>query len=267
MFTKASIVALFASVAAAQLHAAVGEPSGNPITRPLNEVVPACKAFTITWQPTTTNTVSLLLLRGPSTNVVPIQTLAEGINNSGSFTWTPASTLEADVTHYGLQLIDDVNGQYQYSTQFGISKDDCSVVVSSSSVAPASSSAPAASSTPAGYPVASSTPAGYPVKSSSAAGYPVASSSVVKHSSAAPYPTTVKTVSSAYVASTGAPSYNGTIVQPTGSLTVPSSLRPSATGAGNGTSSATLPESTGAAGSLKAGLSLVGAAALAALMF
>ncbi|KAJ4401611.1 hypothetical protein N0V91_007782 [Didymella pomorum] len=261
MFTKASVVAFFASIAAAQLHAPVGEPAGNPITRPLNEVVPACKAFTITWQPTTTNTVSLLLLRGPSTNVVPIQTLAEGINNSGSFAWTPASSLEADSSRYGLQLIDDVTGQYQYSTQFGISKEDCAVVVSSSSVAPV------ASSTPAGYPVASSSPAGYPVKSSSA-GYPVASSSVVKSTPVAPYPTTVKTVgtSSGYVASTGAPVYNSTIIKPTGSMTVPSSLRPSATGAANGTSSATLPESTGAAGSIKAGLSLVGAAALAALM-
>lgn len=263
MFTKASVVAFFASIAAAQLHAPVGEPAGNPITRPLNEIVPACKAFTITWQPTTTNTVSLLLLKGPSTNVVPIQTLAEGINNSGSFVWTPASTLEATTTPtgYGLQLIDDVNGQYQYSTQFGISKEDCVIVVSSSSVAPVSSSAPATSS------AASSTPAGYPVQSSSA-GYPVASSSVVKSTPVAPYPTTVKTVatSSAHVASTGAPGYNSTIVQPTGSLTIPSSLRPSATGAGNGTSSATLPESTGAAGSIKAGLSLVGAAALAALM-
>lgn len=129
MFTKTSVVAFFASITAAQLHAPVGEPAGNPITRPLIEVVPACKAFTITWQPTTTNTVSLLLLRGPSINVVPIQTLAEGINNSGSFVWTPAATLEADSSRYGLQLIDDVTGQYQYSTQFGISKDECSVVV------------------------------------------------------------------------------------------------------------------------------------------
>lgn len=256
MFTKASVVAFFASIAAAQLHAPVGEPAGNPITRPLNEVVPACKAFTITWQPTTSNTVSLLLLRGPSTNVVPIQTLAEGIQNSGSFSWTPASTLEADSSRYGLQLIDDVTGQYQYSTQFGVSKDDCAVVASSSSVA-SSSAAP------------SSTPAGYGTESSTPAGYPVASSSVVKTSSVAPYPTTVKTVatsSAAHVASTGAPGYNSTIIKPTGSMTVPTSLRPSATGAGNGTSSATLPESTGAAASIKAGLSLVGAAAFAALM-
>ncbi|KAF2996223.1 hypothetical protein E8E13_002661 [Curvularia kusanoi] len=256
MFTKATLIAALTSIAAAQVHKPVGEPLGNPITRPLNEVVPACKPFTITWQPTTTGAVSLLLLRGPSTNVVPIQTLAEGLPNSGSYQWTPASTLEADVTHYGLQLIDDATGQYQYSTQFGISKDGCVV---------SSSTAPVASSTPAGYPVASSSAAGYPVKSSSVAGYAV-SSVVVKPSSSAvaPYPTTVKT--SAYTASTGAPAANSSVViQPTGSMTVPSSLRPSATGAANGTSPS-LPESTGAAGSLKAGLSLVGAAAFAALM-
>jgi len=266
MFTKASIIAVFTSIAAAQLHAPVGEPAGNPITRPLIEVVPACKPFTITWQPTTSNTVSLLLLRGPSTNVIPIQTLAEGITNSGSFQWTPATTLEADVTHYGLQLIDDVTGQYQYSTQFGISKADCAVVASTSST---STPAPVASSTPAGYGAASSSAAAYPVESSSAAGYPVHSSSAVVKSSTsevAPYPTTVKTVgtSSAHVASTGAPG-SSYVVLPTGSMTVPSSLRPSATGAANGTSPS-LPESTGAAGSIKAGLSLVGAAAFAALM-
>ena len=38
MFTKASIIAVFTSIAAAQLHAPVGEPAGNPITRPLIEV-------------------------------------------------------------------------------------------------------------------------------------------------------------------------------------------------------------------------------------
>ena len=260
MFSKASIVALLASVAAAQ-HAPVGQPAGNPITRPLNEVVPACKAFTITWEPTTPNSVSLILLRGPSTNVVPLGApLAVGIPNSGSFTWTPSSALEADTTHYGLQLIDDVNGQYQYSTQFGISKADCAVsssaVVSSTPAATsaASSSAAAAASSAPGYgeyPVASSA-----VKSSSSV---VKSSSVHVAPTVAPYPTTV--VTSTHVASTGAPHNSSMIIQPTGSMTVPSSLRPT------GTNTATLPESTGAASGLKAGLSLVGAAALAVFIF
>jgi hypothetical protein len=38
MYTKASIVTFFAGLAAAQIHAPVGEPSGNPILTPLNEV-------------------------------------------------------------------------------------------------------------------------------------------------------------------------------------------------------------------------------------
>lgn len=37
MFSKTSIAALFAGLAAAQ-HAPVGEPSGNPITAPLSVV-------------------------------------------------------------------------------------------------------------------------------------------------------------------------------------------------------------------------------------
>lgn len=252
MFTKASFVTIFASMAAAQLHAPVGEPSGNAITRPLNEVVPACKPFTITWQPSTPNTVSVLLLKGPATNVVKFgPSLAEGIANSGSLAWTPAATLEATAgpNGYGIQIIDDVTGQYQYSTQFGISTDGCVAASSSAMVAPSSSSAMAA------YPVASAA-------SSMAPGYPVAHSSMVQVPSAskpaahsaspiAPYPTHP----------VGVPA-NGTVA-PTGSLTVPSSLRPTASG--NATTP-TLPESTGAASALQAGLSFAGAAVAFALL-
>jgi len=248
MFGKATIVALLASFAAAQ-HAPVGQPTGNPITRPLNEVVPACKPFTITWTPTTPNTVSLILLRGPSTNVVPLSTIVVGIANSGSFVWTPSASLEADTTHYGLQLIDDITGAYQYSTQFGISKDLCGAV--------SSSMAPVSTPNGGGYPV--STPVPSSKASSSMKGYPV--SSTVKVNS-----TTIVTKPSSYpVLSTGAPAGNSSIVMPTKSLTVPSSLMYSATGSPTATKS-NLPESTGAASSLKAGMGLVGAVAAFAFM-
>ncbi|KAF2124548.1 hypothetical protein P153DRAFT_401152 [Dothidotthia symphoricarpi CBS 119687] len=250
MFSKASIVAIFASFAAAQ-HVAVGDPTGNPITRPLNEVVPACQAFTITWTPTTTNTISLILLRGPSTNVVPLGApLAVGIPNSGSFTWTPASTLEADVSHYGLQLIDDVNGQYQYSTQFGISKDACSVssssVVASSSAAvyPSSAVVVASSSADTGY--------GYGAASSSAAAAystPAAVTKSAVSSLSPPYPTVVP--------GTGAGYNSSMVIVPSG--TAPASTKPSATSSTNGTA-----VFTGAADAKHAGLTFVGAfAALA----
>ncbi|KAH8723801.1 Ser-Thr-rich glycosyl-phosphatidyl-inositol-anchored membrane family-domain-containing protein [Phaeosphaeriaceae sp. PMI808] len=250
MLGQTTIIALLASLAAAQ-HAAVGNPSGNPITRPLNEVVPACKAFTITWQPTTPNTVSLVLLRGPSTNVVPLKNIVVGIANSGSFVWTPDNGLEADVTRYGIQLIDDITGQYQYSTQFGISKGpECQGTASSSAVSSGASSA-APSSTP-------SNSGGYPVPSSSAGGYPVSS---VKANS-----TTVITKTSMAVLSTGAPAGNSTVIQPTKPLSVPSSLIASATGGSASATHSTTPQSTGAASSLQAGLSLVGAAAAFAFM-
>lgn len=238
MYSNAAIV-FFAGLAAAQLHAPVGEPKGNPITRPLNEVVPKCEPFTITWTPTTANTVSLLLLKGPSSNVVKFgPALAEGIVNGGSLTWTPAADLPVTEgnTGYGLQIIDDVTGQYQWSTQFGISAGKCG------DVKPSPSSTPVASpSTPAGYPASSapaaSVPAGYPAASATpvapASGYPTQ----------APYPTTVVSVP-------GVPS-NAT-------------AKPSGYPVSNTTSPSLPEQTTNAASGLSAGMGLVGAAAAVA---
>ncbi|KAK2875963.1 hypothetical protein FQN49_001484 [Arthroderma sp. PD_2] len=119
------IVAAFAAVVSAVTPPDITKPaSGNTIFTPgLNEQVPAGKPFSITWKPTTHGKVSILLLRGPSTNVKPIATIADSIENTGSFTWTPSNTLENDVTHYGIQIIVEGTGQYQYSTQFGVKND------------------------------------------------------------------------------------------------------------------------------------------------
>ncbi|KAF2711907.1 hypothetical protein K504DRAFT_489684 [Pleomassaria siparia CBS 279.74] len=282
MIAQLSTVAFFAGLAAA-VHAPVGDPLGNPITAPLIEIVPACKEFTIQWTPTTPNTVSLLLLRGPSSNVVPIGApLAEGIANSGSFKWTPSSDLEADTTHYGLQLIDDVTGQYQYSTQFGISKDACNIVSVSSTVAVVKSTVAAVptaetSATAAGYGYGYATPAAETSSSSSSSstkevGYPTVPSSVpssvpavssVPAPSAAPNTTFVPapypTAPVAIVSSAIYPLLNSTVVLATNS--VPSSIR-TATAAGPPSSTSEVPlESTGGASSIRAGLGLAGAVA------
>jgi hypothetical protein len=219
--------------------------------------VPACEPFTITWQPTTPNTVSVLLLKGPATNVVKFgPSLAEGIANSGSLVWTPTAdlpTTNGAPLGYGIQIIDDVTGQYQYSTQFGISAGNCAAVVSSSSsLAPVASSSSAAGGY--GYSAA-------PASSSIATSTPTPSSTNV-YQSIAPYPTTVMTQSSAVVVSTGVPAGNNTI-EPTGSMTVPASLYPGATNA----TTSRLPEATTNAGSaVQAGLSFAGAFAAFALM-
>ncbi|KAL8972345.1 MAG: hypothetical protein Q9197_002813 [Variospora fuerteventurae] len=108
----------FASVVAGQgcSRLPVGEPAGNPISRPLVEIIVAGTPFTIEWRSTTTGTVNIELLRGPPTNVVPIDCLVENLSNTGRFVWTPSPSLEADVSRYGLRIVDTATGQYQYST-------------------------------------------------------------------------------------------------------------------------------------------------------
>ncbi|KAL9117319.1 MAG: hypothetical protein Q9187_006144 [Circinaria calcarea] len=104
------------------------EPSGNSIYEPaLNEIVPAGEPYTITWDPTTTGTVTLVLLRGPSTNILPLSLIADKIPNTGTYSWTPSTGLVPDTTGYGIQLIVDATGAYQYTSQFGISNSQYSI--------------------------------------------------------------------------------------------------------------------------------------------
>lgn len=240
MFSQATIVALLATVALAQKPT---EPSGNPIRAPLSEIVPACKPYTIRWDPTSAGPITIQLLRGPPTNVVPIDTLVSGVANSGSFVWTPSAALEADVSRYGLQITDDVTKNFQYSNQFGISKGpECNGYVASS----VSSSAYNGGGYPASTPVSSkivSTPAPSSKANS----------------------TTIVTKTSSAIISSGYPSVNSTIVLPSKSLSVPSSLLGSATGSSTPTRSAPA-QSTGGASTLSAGFSLFGAVAAMAYM-
>ncbi|OCL00586.1 uncharacterized protein K441DRAFT_651565 [Cenococcum geophilum 1.58] len=244
-----SLLALFTAGLAAltsAYHAPVGDPSGNPINKPsLNELVPAGKPYTITWTPTTTGPVTILLLRGPSTNVVPIGApIASGIDNTGTFEWTPPTTLEADTSHYGIQLIVDATGQFQYSTQFGIENPGYAAVSGASSLI-ASVTAEAVNST-----APSSTPA-----ASASASANITAVSLTHYS----------TATSHHVASTGAPG-NSSVVLPTKSMSIPSSLLTSATGAVTSASASASAASatstpTGAASHVRAGLGLVGAVA------
>jgi hypothetical protein len=100
----------------------------------------------VTWQPTTDGTVSLVLLKGPSNNIIPLYAVAEKIANTGTYSWTPATDLEpTGDTGYGFQLINDADGTFQWSTQFGISNDGFSGSASGSASASASASATATS--------------------------------------------------------------------------------------------------------------------------
>ncbi|KAL2799334.1 Ser-Thr-rich glycosyl-phosphatidyl-inositol-anchored membrane family-domain-containing protein [Aspergillus insuetus] len=125
-FSTAGVLSAIMAVATAWTTPDYSQaPTGNAIIKPgLNELVTAGEAYTITWTPTTEGSISLVLLRGPSTNVVPLYAIAENIGNSGEYVWTPSTELEDDVTHYGILLVVETGpnkGAYQYSTQFGVS--------------------------------------------------------------------------------------------------------------------------------------------------
>ncbi|KAI9876942.1 MAG: hypothetical protein M1830_005228 [Pleopsidium flavum] len=279
-------------------------PSGNSIVRPgLGEIVSVGTPYTVSWNPTTQGTVTLVLLRGPSTNVIPLYPIAEKVANTGSYVWTPSTSLEADITHYGIQLIVDATGQYQYTTQFGISNPSStgssSSAPSSSAVAPSTTSMIAVSQIADGQIQAPASAVGvasaaYPINSANATS-PISttspivaiSSTVATSSSIVAISSTVMTSSSIvtsvyvpvssvnapYVASTGLPVSNSSIVQPTGSMSVPATLQTmtaiaSATQATTPSSATTPARATGAAGrvAMSAGGLFAGAGAVLALL-
>ncbi|KAL8652354.1 MAG: hypothetical protein Q9210_002729 [Variospora velana] len=181
---------------------------------------------------TTTGTVSIELLRGPPTNVVPIKCLIENLSNTGSFAWTPSLGLEADVSRYGLRIVDTATGQYQYSTQFGISNDAVHPPSSSSSVAPTTSQAASQATegqvqvptTSAEQTVATSIAAVANITTTSSAivqSTAVANSLVVIATTHVPIPLPVSSGS-------GIPQ-TMTVLQPSKNMTVPASLQTSKT--------------------------------------
>ena len=112
---------------------------------------------------------------------MPILTIADNVANTGSYNWAVPSTLQPDTTHYGVELIVEGTGQYQYSPQCGVSNNAySSSVVSNASttvtVVPAtwSSSHPSNSTwtsatSTANYSVSATAPSSFIYASSSVA--------------------------------------------------------------------------------------------------
>lgn len=237
----------FASGVAAYTKPVGDAPKGNAISMPgLNSVVPAGKPFTVTWEPTTQGTVTLVLLKGPSSNAEPQYAIVEHIPNSGTYQWTPSKDLAPTegAEGYGIQLISDKNGQYQYTTQFGISNPNYKPDSSSSSTSEASSSSTGG---PGGYGNNNNhhghggwghgghnVHGGYshPAATGTASGW----TSSYTHKS--------NGTTSGHAHSTGFPTHNVTMIQPTGGYTapVPSSTPVGTVGSGaSATASASAP--------------------------
>jgi hypothetical protein len=120
--------------------------AGNPVYTPgSTDIVPVGIPFSITWDPTgLSSTVSFVLLRGPGNALVSLGSIGDNVPNTGSYSWTPSTSLEDDVTHYGIQMIDDATGEYQYTTQFGVSNKGETTPPPSSYAAPPPASSSAA---------------------------------------------------------------------------------------------------------------------------
>lgn len=116
-----TVLSAVAGIASAFTTPTTG-PIGNPISKPsLHEKVPVGKPYTITWEPTLhpEGTVTLVLVKGPSNNVIPQFAIVEKTPNNGHYVWTPDASFPDSIEGYGIQLIVDATGQYQWSTQFG----------------------------------------------------------------------------------------------------------------------------------------------------
>ncbi|KAK6348128.1 hypothetical protein TWF718_005942 [Orbilia javanica] len=255
MFTKVftTLLALSAS-ALAYTTPTTFNVTSNPIGNPTSTtIVEAGKPFKIEWKPTESGTVTILLLRGPSTNILPLYPIVEEIPNTGSYLWTPKTSLEPDTTHYGIQIIIDANGQYQYSTQFGVSNPDYSPASSSasSSAAATTSAVPTTTASYGSEETTTSYETVYTTSKSSVTSFITVTTSSIPYEE----PTTTSTPvapTSVYVP----PANNGTTYAPTGTSqpTISSALPP-------------VPSQTGAASSVKvaSGL-LMGVAGVAAML-
>lgn len=93
-FATAAFLSALAAIVSADTPAnTANPPSGNPIYTPgLNEQVPVGPGYKITWNATTQGLVDLILLKGPSSNAVPLLTIADQIPNTGSFIWNVPTT-------------------------------------------------------------------------------------------------------------------------------------------------------------------------------
>lgn len=155
--------------------------------------------------------MTLLLLRGPSTNVVPILTIAEAIPNTGSYVWSSVPTdLEPDTTGYGIQLIVEGSGAYQYSPQCGVQNDGYTGSSSSSSSIITMSS----STSVDGSSYYTSPPSTYTLISASTASSTTSSMSYITYTTAPSSP-----------AGTGGANFSVPVLTPTNSMSVPAKLQ------------------------------------------
>jgi len=152
---------LFFAAGLASLASAFTQPGtqtwGALLTPDTSDSVTQGKDFTITWDPashpTDGVTVSLVLCHGPGSNCVLSDTaIAEGVPaDQKSYDWKVPCTLTPGVqstsTGYGMLIIVDGTGEFQYSTQFSVLENDACASSSGSGTVTSSATASTSSVT------------------------------------------------------------------------------------------------------------------------
>ncbi|KAI9809072.1 MAG: hypothetical protein M1825_002361 [Sarcosagium campestre] len=133
-FSVATISLALAALAAAQ-------SDSNPFNVPKEGISAAAgKKTDLTWEPTTSGTVSLNLRKGNSNDLDDVTTIAANIPNDGSYSWTPPSSLDAG-SGYAVEIVDDSDpSNTNFTPQFAVANSNPSRP-SSASASSASSSA------------------------------------------------------------------------------------------------------------------------------
>ncbi|KAL7267521.1 hypothetical protein RUND412_009890 [Rhizina undulata] len=241
----------------------------NAITNPLGGTIDASVPLKITWTPTTNGTITLNLLKGPPANLVDEGPIASKIENTGSFTWNIPNSLQDSSTmpsgnKYGLRIMDDATGTYQYSPPFDISVTDSTFGGTSSTTAAAASSvsqisqttiasstqesststiqAETTTSVSSSTPTSETTPAQTPSASSSPP-----YSTVVSTSTPTPTPTETPQTVSTSIQQSALPVSTSTSASTTGTGTLAASTASNSSTPSNPTSSPQLPVIIGAA--------------------
>lgn len=235
-----AVLSAVAGLASAYTTPTTG-PIGNPISKPsLHEKVPVGKPYTITWEPTLhpEGTVTLVLVKGPSNNVIPQFAIVEKTPNNGHYVWTPDTSFPDTPEGYGIQLIVDATGQYQWSTQFGFSNTGVKDVTSTTVTTYAKTTTTADETTATDYPDTTTTTMKGDYTTTTTEVVYTTSVPVVKNTTTIVKTTTSTTkaeTTTEVVYPTAPPKTLTTKIVPTGNVTYPSKTQtpvPTATGSG-----------------------------------
>lgn len=132
-FSKLTTLLTLAAATAVQAVNVLVEVAGNPISAPTaGDTVEAGKPVEIVWNPTTEGDVTLVLRRGDENALETLDTIAEDIENSGTYTWTPSDELVAS-DDYAIEIRWGAADDYEsnYSPKFIVDSEVTEVSVTS----------------------------------------------------------------------------------------------------------------------------------------